>query len=86
MNMQTPIKVRVTLKNSQYTGELNKWICTIHGEKREVTMQDVQWYCMNVQTAVNSFKEEEIRSFTITGDFPETNTQCRGFHFNQYDK
>jgi len=29
----TPIKVKVTLRQGQFTGIMNKWICTIHGEK-----------------------------------------------------
>jgi hypothetical protein len=65
----TPIKVRVTLRKGQYTGVMNKWICTIHGEKREVTMRDVEWYCMNVEDAVHSFKESEIESFSIVGQY-----------------
>jgi hypothetical protein len=65
----TPIKVRVRLRKCQYTGVMNKWICTIHGEKREVTMQDVEWYCMNVEDAVHSFKGNEIESFSIVGQY-----------------
>ena len=64
-----PIKVRVKLRQGQYTGVMNKWICTIHGEKREVTMRDVEWCCMNVEDAVHSFKESEIESFTIVGQY-----------------
>ena len=65
----TPIKVRVKLRQGQYTGVMNKWICTIHGEKREVTMCEVEWYCMNVEDAVHSFKENEIESFSIVGEY-----------------
>ena len=65
----TPIKVRVKLRQGQYTGVMNKWICTIHGEKREVTMRDVEWDCMNVEDAVHSFKESEIESFSIIGQY-----------------
>ena len=65
-----PIEVRVRLRQGQYTGVMNKWICTIHGEKREVTMQDVSWYCMNAEDAVHSFKESEIESFWIKGNYP----------------
>ena len=65
----TPIKVRVKLRQGQYTGVMNKWICTIHGEMREVTMRDVEWYCMNVEDAVHSFKESEIESFSIIGQY-----------------
>jgi hypothetical protein len=63
----TPIKVRVRLRQEQYTGVINKWICTIHGEKREVTMREVEWYCMSVEDAVHSFIESEIQSFSIVG-------------------
>lgn len=66
----TPIKVRVKLRQRQYTGVMNKWICTIHGEKREVTMRDVEWYCINVEDAVHSFKVSEIESFSIVGEYP----------------
>ena len=64
-----PIKVRVKLRPGQYTGMLNKWICTINGEKREVTMQYVEWYCMSPESAVYSFKISEIESFTIEGNY-----------------
>lgn len=65
-----PIRVRVKLRQSQYTGVTNKWICTIYGEKREVTMREVEWYCMSVEGAVHSFKESEIESFSIVGQYP----------------
>ena len=65
----TPIKVRVRLKQGQYTGIMNKWICTIYGEKREVPMRDVEWYCMTVEDAVYSFKKSEIESFNISGNY-----------------
>jgi transcriptional regulator NrdR family protein len=68
-NQLPSIKVRVKLRQGQYTGVMNKWICTIHGEKREVTMRDVEWYCMNVEDAVHSFKESEIESFSIVGQY-----------------
>jgi hypothetical protein len=58
----TPIKVRVRLRQEQYTGVINKWICTIHGEKREVTMREVEWYCMSVEDAVHSFIESECKN------------------------
>jgi len=64
------IKVRVKLRQGQYTGEMNKWGCTINGEKREVTMRDVEWYCLSLEGAVHSFKESEIESFNIIGDYP----------------
>ena len=66
----TPIKVKVTLRQGQFTGIMNKWICTIHGEKREVTTRDVEWHCMNVEDAIHSFKENEIESFSIVGQYP----------------
>lgn len=65
-----PIKVRVRLRRGQYSGVMNKWICTIHGEKREVTMQDVEWYCMNLEDALHSFKESEIESFSLDWQHP----------------
>ena len=67
--LQLRVKVKLR-KQGQYTGVMNKWICTIHGEKREVTMRDVEWYCMNVEDAVHSFKESEIESFSIIGQYP----------------
>ena len=39
-------------------------------KKREVTMRDVEWCCMNVEDAVRSFKESEIESFSIIGQHP----------------
>jgi hypothetical protein len=67
VSTRTLIKVRVRLRQEQYTGVINKWICTIHGEKREVTMREVEWYCMSVEDAVHSFIESEIQSFSIVG-------------------
>ena len=68
--MEGMVKVRVRLKRSQYTGHLNKWICTIHGEKREVTMQNVEWWCISPEDATHSFKVSEIESFTVMGQYP----------------
>ena len=69
----TPIKVRVELRREQFTGELNKWMCTINGEQRVVTMRDVEWYCNSLAEALNTFKEEEICSFVITGNYEYNN-------------
>lgn len=60
-----PIKVMVTLRRSQFTGEDNKWVCTINGEKRVVTLRDVQWFCESMEEAISSFNEEEIESYNI---------------------
>lgn len=67
---RTPIKVRVTLRESQYI-DMNQWKCTIHGEERIVTMKVVEWYCMNPEDAVHSFKISEIEFFTIEGKYLE---------------
>ncbi len=64
------IKVRVRLKPGQRTG-INTWLCTIHGEKREVTMPDVEWCCQCPETAIHSFRTDEIDFFTITGSFDQ---------------
>jgi hypothetical protein len=72
--METPITITLRLRQKQYTGVRNKWACTIHGEKREVTMRDVQWHCVSVEDAINSFKESEIESFTIEGHYPANKT------------
>jgi hypothetical protein len=66
----TPIKVRVTLKREQYTGELNNWACTVDGVKRIVPMRDVEWYAVSAEAAAKSFVESEVESFTITGNSP----------------
>ena len=62
------VKVKVRLKEHMRLG-VNKWNCHIHGEEREVTLQDVVWYSVDVEAAVHSFRKEEIESFTITGSF-----------------
>ena len=65
----TPIKVKVRLKYGQFSGETNKWFCTINGEKRVVTVRDVVWYCTSVEEAAKSFKKSEVESFNITGEW-----------------
>lgn len=68
-DIYTPISVRVKLRKSQFSGETNKWKCTINGEDRIVTLRDVQWFCTSVEEASRSFVENEIESFVIGGTF-----------------
>ena len=65
----SPIEVRVVLQDGQYVGR-NRWRCTINGEEREVARPEVLWYCEDIEGAVHSFKKKELKSFTITGNFP----------------
>lgn len=69
-SLVAPVKVRVKLRQGQFAGVINKWICTINGEKREVTMQYVEWYSATPEGAVHSFKTSEIESFIIEGSYP----------------
>ncbi len=69
VDINAPVIVRVKLRRGQYTGHMNKWLCTIFGEKREVTMQEVEWCCVTLESAAHSFRIEEIESFTITGQY-----------------
>jgi len=66
----TPIKVSVKLRQGQCLGE-NGWICTIHGEEREMPMRYVEWYCNSIEDAIHSFKESEVESFSIVGKYVE---------------
>lgn len=76
-NTVTPIIIKVKLRESQYLS-FNKWSCTIHGEQRVVLLQWVEWYCMNVEDAIHSFKESEISEFTITGKYHSEPVIFRG--------
>jgi hypothetical protein len=64
-----PIKVRVVLKKSQYTGTMNSWICTLNNEQRNVMTQVVEWSALSVEDALHSINEDEIESFEITGRY-----------------
>lgn len=64
----TPIKIKVKLRQTQFLG-FNQWKCNIHGEERIVTMQWVEWYCMSIEDAINSFKQYQVEEFTISGQF-----------------
>ena len=64
-----PIKVRVVLKKSQYTGTMNSWICTLNNEQRNVMTQVVEWSALSVEEALRSINEDEIESFEITGRY-----------------
>jgi hypothetical protein len=64
----TPIKIKVKLRQTQFLG-FNQWKCNIHGEDRIVLMQWVEWYCMSIEDAINSFKQYQVEEFTISGQF-----------------
>lgn len=65
---KTPIRIKVKLKPSQWIG-FNRWVCTIHGERREVPLEYVEWYCMSIEDSINSFKISEVDEFWINGKY-----------------
>ena len=58
------IRVCLTLKDEQQTS-INKWEVTIDNEKRLVTCRYVEFHALTLSSAINSFKEKEVKGYKI---------------------
>jgi len=65
-NQNGLIKIKVKLNPKQKRG-LRNWIITIDNKEKEIPSEIVEWYGKSLKDVVNSFKEDEVESFVITG-------------------
>jgi len=72
-NQNRLIKIKVKLNPKQKRG-LRNWVITIDNKEKEIPSELVEWYGNSLKDVVNSFNEDEVESFVITGPIKQKET------------
>lgn len=63
-----PITVKIKLKKICKIGQ-NEWFCTILDQQRVLTTEYVEYSCLDIETAAQSFRKTEVEYAIINAHY-----------------